>query len=304
LRSPASTFKVIKRNGRDPTLKVAKPERWTGTAILNDRGKRGLAALWSLARLASGPLQRYLERKLEKEVLSGEVPVHVGIIPDGNRRWARMKGMQEWLGHREGYKRMKEVLVWLLDLNIKVVTVFAMSTENCLKRSEEEREKLFELITKGLYELSEEKLVHERRVKVNVFGEAEMWPEKLRKAAEHVMEVTKNYGDRVFNVAICYGGRQEIVRAVRQIAKEVKEGKLNPEEISEETISSHLFTAGLPDPDLIIRTSGEERLSNFLLWQSAYSELYFVNSYWPEIRKLDILKAIRDYQRRQRRFGR
>ncbi len=271
---------------------------------MNDKGKRGLAALWTLTKLASGPIQRYLEKRLEKEVLKGRVPVHVGIIPDGNRRWARMRGLQEWLGHREGYRRMREVLIWLLDLNIKVVTVFAMSTENCTRRSEEEREKLFELITKGLYELAEEELVHERKVKVNVFGEEDMWPPKLKEAAEYVMRITKDYKDRVFNIAICYGGRQEIVRAVRQIAKKVKEGKIEPEEIDEDTISSHLFTAGLPDPDLIIRTSGEERLSNFLLWQSAYSELYFVNSYWPEIRRLDVLKAIRDYQKRQRRFGR
>ncbi len=274
-----------------------------GITILKDGSKRGLATLWALVRLGAKPFQSYLEKKLEREVLSGEVPVHVGIIPDGNRRWARMKGMQEWLGHREGYKRMREVLTWLLDLNIKVVTVFAMSTENCLRRSEEEKEKLFELLTKGLYELSEEKLVHERKVKVNVFGEEEMWPESLKEAARHVMEVTKNYDQRVFNIAICYGGRQEIVRAVRRIARKVEEGMIRPEEIDEKTISDHLFTAGLPDPDLIIRTSGEERLSNFLLWQSAYSELYFVNSYWPEVRKLDILKAIRDYQRRQRRFG-
>jgi tritrans,polycis-undecaprenyl-diphosphate synthase [geranylgeranyl-diphosphate specific] len=214
-----------------------------------------------------------------------------------------MRGLKEWLGHKEGYRKMREVLTWLLDLGIEVVTVFAMSTENCVRRSPEERQKLYELIAGGLIELAKEPIVHENEVRVKVIGRCNLWPEHLKEAARIVEDATKNYNKRYINIAVCYGGRQEIVDAVRKIAWKVKRGELEPDEIDEDTITRHLYTENLPDPDLIIRTSGEERISNFLLWQSAYSELYFANIYWPEIRRIDILRAIRDYQRRQRRFG-
>nr|WP_075050571.1 polyprenyl diphosphate synthase [Ignicoccus islandicus] len=249
------------------------------------------------------PVYGIYEKRLEAEVKSRPLPRHVAIIPDGNRRWAKMKGFKEWYGHKEGYKKMREVLLWLLDLGIETVTVFAMSTENCTRRSEEERRNLFDLISGGLRELAKEKIIHEHKVKVNVIGKCEMWPKYLKEAAEEVQKATQHYNERYLYVAVCYGGRQEIVDAVKKIAMEVLEGKLKPEEITEETISEHLYTAGVPDPDLIIRTSGEERISNFLLWQSAYSEFYFADMYWPEIRKIDILRAIRDYQRRKRRYG-
>jgi tritrans,polycis-undecaprenyl-diphosphate synthase [geranylgeranyl-diphosphate specific] len=263
-----------------------------------------MSKLWSLVNAISKPVYVIYEKKLEDEVKAGPIPRHVGIIPDGNRRWARMRGLQEWLGHKEGYRKMREVLTWLLDIGVEIVTVFAMSTENCTRRKPEERAKLYELIAGGLRELAKERIVHENEVQVRVIGRRNMWPDFLREAAEYVEEATKGYKKRVINVAICYGGRQEIVDAVRKIAEKVKRGELEPEEIDEETIRAHLYTEDLPDPDLIIRTSGEERISNFLLWQSAYSELYFASMYWPEIRRIDILRAIRDYQRRQRRFGR
>ncbi len=249
------------------------------------------------------PVYRIYEKKLEAEVLSRPLPRHVAIIPDGNRRWAKMKGFKEWYGHKEGYKKMREVLIWLLELGIETVTVFAMSTENCTRRSEEERRNLFDLISGGLRQLAKEEIIHRHRVKVKVIGRCDMWPEQLKEAARIVEEATKDYGDRHLYVAVCYGGRQEIVDAVREIAREVLEGKLRPEDITEETIRKHLYTAEVSDPDLIIRTSGEERISNFLLWQSAYSEFYFADMYWPEIRRIDILRAIRDYQRRKRRYG-
>ena len=258
---------------------------------------------WRFVDFLAKPVYKIYERKLEDEVKSGPIPKHVGIIPDGNRRWARMRGLQEWLGHKEGYKKMREVLIWLLDAGIEIVTVFAMSTENCSKRKPEERQKLYELIAGGLRELAKEKIVHENEVRVKVIGRKDMWPQFLKEAAEYLEKATANYGKRHINIAVCYGGRQEIVDAVRKIAEKVKRGELEPEQITEDTISKHLYTANLPDPDLIIRTSGEERISNFLLWQSAYSELYFADLYWPEIRRIDILRAIRDYQRRQRRFG-
>ncbi len=250
------------------------------------------------------PVYIIYEKKLEEEVKSGgQIPKHVGIIPDGNRRWARMKGLQEWLGHKEGYKKMREILIWLLEVGVEIVTVFAMSTENCSKRKPEERQKLYELIAGGLRELAKEEIVHREKIRVRVIGRKNMWPDFLKEAAEYVERETSKYSNKYINIAVCYGGRQEIVDAVRKIAYKVLRGEIKPEEIDEETISKHLYTANLPDPDLIIRTSGEERISNFLLWQSAYSELYFADMYWPEIRKIDILRAIRDYQRRQRRFG-
>jgi len=258
---------------------------------------------WKVFNKLITPVYGIYEKKLEEEIKYGPIPRHVGIIPDGNRRWARMQGLKEWLGHKEGYKKMREVLIWLLEAGVKVVTVYAMSTENCTRRSKEEREKLYEIIGGGLRELAHDQIVHKNKVKVRVIGRDNMWPKDLRDAAELVEERTKHYNKRFLNVAVCYGGRQEIVDAVRKIAEKVKRGELEPKEIDEDTISKHLYTADLPDPDLIIRTSGEERISNFLLWQSAYSELYFADLYWPEIRRIDILRAIRDYQRRQRRFG-
>ncbi|ABU81768.1 polyprenyl diphosphate synthase [Ignicoccus hospitalis] len=266
-------------------------------AALANRGWRTISFLMK-------PIYEIYEKKLEAEISKDHLPKHVAIIPDGNRRWARMRGLQEWLGHREGYKKMREVLMWLLELGIEVVTVFAMSTENCTRRSPEEREKLYELIAGGLRELAKDEIVHRNEVKVMVIGRRNLWPKELLEAAKEVEEATKGYNKRVINVAVCYGGRQEIVDAVRKIAWKVKRGELEPDQIDENVITQHLYTENLPDPDLIIRTSGEERISNFLLWQSAYSELYFANIYWPEIRRIDILRALRDYQRRQRRFGR
>ena len=266
--------------------------------------RRTIRATWRVASPLARPLHSIYEKILEREIKKGPIPRHIGIIPDGNRRWARFQGFQEWMGHVEGYKKMKEVLRWLLDLGVEVVTIFAMSNENCLRRKPEEREKLFQLIARGLRELVESKEVHEYEVNVRPIGRRELWPPIIKEAAEYARKMTERYNKRFINIAICYGGRQEIVDAVKRIVKDALEGKISVDEIDEETFSKYLYTGDLPDPDLIIRTSGEERISNFLLWQSAYSEFYFVDSYWPEFRRLDLLRAIRDFQRRQRRFGR
>jgi tritrans,polycis-undecaprenyl-diphosphate synthase [geranylgeranyl-diphosphate specific] len=250
------------------------------------------------------PVYRIYEKYLLLQIEGGPLPRHVGIIPDGNRRWAREKGLSTYEGHYYGYEKLKDVLKWLWELKIPYVTVFAMSTENCLYRSREEVENLFKIIKQGLWELLNLKEVHENRVRVAVIGKLELVPGDIRELVKKLEESTANYSDHHLTVALCYGGRQEIVDAVKAIGRDIYLGRLTPEEVSEDTFSKYLYTRGIPDVDLIIRTSGEERISNFLLWQSAYSELYFCDVYWPEFRKIDLWRAIRTFQKRERRFGR
>ncbi len=250
------------------------------------------------------PVYRLYEKWLWLQIKDGPFPVHIGIIPDGNRRWARVRNMAAWYGHEYGYQRIKEVLNWIWELGVKAATIYAMSTENCTKRPPEEREKLFELAERALKSLLESKEIHRNRVRVRVFGNMNLVPPRIVELARKVEEATKHYDRHILNIALCYGGRQEIIEAVRSIAEKVKRGELRPEDIDEELFSKHLYTRGIPDPDLVIRTSGEVRISNFLLWQLAYSELYFCDVYWPEFRKIDFWRAIRSYQHRERRFGR
>ncbi len=243
------------------------------------------------------------EQLLEEEVKKRPLPKHIGIIMDGNRRFARKIGREVTYGHILGSKKLEEVLRWCYDLGIKVITVYAFSTEN-FKRSPEEVNALMDLFEKKFKELAKNPDIHRNQVKVKAIGRLEYLPERVREAIREAEEATKNYSNYFLNVAIAYGGRDEIINAIRRIANDVKEGRMSPEEINEEVIRRYLYTRDLPDPDLIIRTSGEERLSNFLLWQSAYSELYFVEAYWPEFSKIDLLRAIYSYQKRSRRFGR
>ena len=247
------------------------------------------------------------ERWLEAQVMNGPMPEHIGVILDGNRRWARMHGLKPWLGHRAGAKKVEELLRWCLELGIKSVTLYSFSTEN-FNRSPEEVMALMELFEEKLRELKRSDVVHKHRVRVKVIGRLELLPGYLRELAREVEEATKDYDEHFLNVAIAYGGRAEIVDAVRKIAEDVRAGLLDPSDIDEELFERYLYTSHLPeevrDPDLIIRTSGEERLSGFLLWQSAYSELCFIDVFWPEFRRIDLLRAIRTYQGRQRRFGR
>ncbi|MCD6511140.1 MAG: di-trans,poly-cis-decaprenylcistransferase [Thaumarchaeota archaeon] len=245
------------------------------------------------------------ERVLKRQVEKGEMPGHIGIILDGNRRWASKHELPRFLGHELGADRVEDVLEWCHELGIKTITVYALSTEN-LMRDEEELNELFDLFEERLYALLKDPRLHNYRIRVKAMGKLERLPERIRVVLSKLEDVTKDYDGHFLNLAIAYGGRQEIVDGVREIAKEVKEGKVRPEDVDQELIERHLYTSHLPnpEPDLIIRTSGEERLSGFLLWQSAYSELVFLDVYWPEFRKIDLLRAIRTYQKRQRRFGR
>lgn len=249
------------------------------------------------------PVYKVYEWSLYQQIQQGPFPKHVAIIPDGNRRWAKKEGMQTYHGHQAGYEKVKEVLNWLWNLGIEKVTLYAMSKENCLKRPPDERDNLFKLIEEGLREIINMKDIDEKKVKIRVIGRLELSTPKIIELARMVEDKTKNYGPKTLTIAVCYGGRDEIVEASKKISKDVLDGKLNLNEINEETFRKYLFTYYLEDPDLIIRTSGEERISNFLLWQSAYSELYFIDSYWPEFRKIDLYRAIRSFQKRKRNFG-
>lgn len=252
---------------------------------------------------------RFYEQWLYEQVAEGPMPKHVAIIPDGNRRWAKSLGLNPNIGHEVGYERLEEVLKWLWDLGVKVVTVYAMSYENCLKRSEDEKNFLFNIMKRSINKFVSERTHEKYGVRVKFAGRLDLIPEDLRSSISEVEDLSSSCTNRFLNIALCYGGRQEILDAVRALAKEIASGQLKPSEVNEDSFRRYLtITSGLPsddlaEPDLVIRTSGELRISNFLLWYIAYSELYFCDAYWPEFRRIDLLRAIRSYQRRERRFG-
>ncbi len=252
------------------------------------------------------PVYKLYENVLWEQVRRGPIPKHVAIIPDGNRRWAREQKMDPLQGHEFGYRKIKEVLDVLWKLGVKVVTVYAMSSENCVKRSAEEREHLFNLVQRAIDEMEASGEIDRRRVRVKVFGRLDMVPSSLLHKIREVEARSEKYCEHTLNIALCYGGRDEIIEAIRKIASDVTSGKISVDEIDEKTFRSYLYTSHLgeyDEPDLVIRTSGEVRISNFLLWQIAYSELYFCEIYWPEFRVIDLLRAVRNYQKRERRFG-
>ena len=222
---------------------------------------------------------------------------------DGNRRLAERFGLKPWEGHRLGAEKVEDVLEWCIDVGIGTITVYAFSTEN-FSRPKAEVQRLLDLFEEYFKKIAKDERIHKNHVRVKAIGKIERFPERVREAIKLAEEATKDYDNLQFNLAMAYGGRQEVLDALKKIAVDVKSGKIDVSTITEATISENLYTNGLPDPDLIIRTSGEERISGFLLWQSAYSELYFCESYWPGFRKIDFLRAIRTFQRRKRRFGR
>ncbi|MCJ7731977.1 polyprenyl diphosphate synthase [Candidatus Bathyarchaeota archaeon] len=244
------------------------------------------------------------DKWLKETIESGEKPNHIGVIMDGNRRWAKQRDMIPWEGHWEGADKTEQFLDWCLELNVKTITLYSFSTEN-FKRDPEEVAELFKLFENTLERVIKSDIIHKNKVRIRAIGRIETLPESLQELIKRVEDSTKDYDKFYLNIAIAYGGRAEIVDAVRVIAEKVKLGELEPKDIDEQVIEANLYTAHLPypDPDIIIRTSGESRLSNFLVWQSAYSELFLVDVYWPSFRKIDLMRAIRGYQMRQRRFG-
>ena len=256
-----------------------------------------------LYKVASSLQLPIYERYLTGKINRGLVPQHVALVLDGNRRFAASRALSLEEGYRLGAKKVEEILDWCDQLGIRHVTLYSFSLEN-FSRSRDQIKivlgRIKDEIAKVLNRLDEFK---ERGIRVRVIGRVELLPEILRKLAREVESKTSGFGPKTLNLAIAYGGRAEILDAVKGIAKEVRSGDLIPEDIDERVFRSHLYLNDLPDPDLIIRTSGEERISNFLLWHMAYSELYFCEAYLPTFRKVDFLRAIRDFQGRNRRRG-
>jgi tritrans,polycis-undecaprenyl-diphosphate synthase [geranylgeranyl-diphosphate specific] len=245
------------------------------------------------------------EKWLQNIVTAGEMPEHVGIILDGNRRWGFEKYGEKLNGHIYGARTGEDFLEWCLNLGIKTVTLYIFSTENFL-RPEEEVTTILKIIEDEANKLITDPRIHQHKVHVKAIGRLELLPESLRRVLGEVEKVTDAYDQHYLNIAVAYGGRAEIVDAAKRIVDEVQSGTLNADLVDENTFTKYLYTSHLPnpDPELIIRTSGEERLSGFLIWQSAYSEFVFLDVYWPEFRRIDLLRAVRTYQRRKRRFGR
>jgi tritrans,polycis-undecaprenyl-diphosphate synthase [geranylgeranyl-diphosphate specific] len=242
----------------------------------------------------------WLRRQIDSETL----PKHIGVILDGNRRWATAREMIPWHGHKKGAIKVREFLEWCLDLGIRTITLYAFSTENFNRPSNEVQE-LMTIYEENLGELLHSDVIHKNKVRVSVIGRTNLLPEKIQGLIHEMKTLTKDYTNFYLNIALAYSGRAEIVDAMKLIASKVADGVVASSDIDEALIEKHLYTSYLPqpEPDLIIRTSGEARLSNFLIWQAAYSELFLVDVYWPEFREIDLKRAIRSFQNRHRRYG-
>ncbi len=250
-------------------------------------------------------LYRLYSRRLENEIKRDDRPSHVALILDGNRRWAKKNFALARAGHWRGADAVENLLDWCEEFDIKIITLYALSAEN-LARKDEELQHLYELIQSRLEKLYVDPRIHRSRMRVKAMGRLELLPQSIRDVLDRLDEATREYSDHFLNIAMAYGGQDELVDAVKKIGNKIQRGDLSVDDISKEEIESNLYTSHLPQaaPDLILRTSGEKRLSGFLLWQSAYSELMFTDILWPEFRKIDLMRAIRTYQKRRRRLGR
>ena len=281
----------------------------TAKILLRFRLFRGPARYLANSRVAWSIVSR-IDRvrgvRAKSRLLSSDrsrLPSHISIIMDGNRRFAWSNSMNTVHGHTAGKEKLKQVMRWVLDLDVPYLTVYALSSENISNRPEDEIDVLYDLYIEGLNEIALDPLIHENRVRVNVVGRLELLPSKVREAIEVAEMATQSYERFTFTICLAYGGREEIIDAVKSLAKEHADGGLGLDSIDVNAISSRLYTSSLPDPDLVIRTSGEERISNFLLWQIAYSEFYFTDVHWPSFTRQDLYWAIEDYVSRGRRYG-
>ncbi len=263
---------------------------------------------WEIFKhLVKSPIYRLYQHRLESKVAGWTIPRHIGFIMDGNRRFARSLGLQTVSdGHRQGAKKLWEVLSWCFEADVHVVTVWCFSLDN-FRRDTDEVKALLDLFEEKTREIAEHHEVHSKRVRVRYIGELGLLPSSLREAIRGAEAATAGYDEYVLNIAMAYGGREEITEAIRRYLRDCIEAGDPIERIADEldgaAIGRYLYTSGLPEPDLILRTSGEVRLSGFLLWQSAYSEYYFTDTHWPAFRKIDFLRALRSYHERHRRFG-
>ncbi len=242
------------------------------------------------------------ERNLElsKEIDKQRIPQHIAIIMDGNGRWATNKGLPRSFGHNKGVSVLKEIIKASKNLGCRVLTVFAFSTENWTRPSKEV-DYLINLFGKVLSKEIDE--IHSESIKIKFIGDLSPFPDSLKLILQSAESLTQNNTDFILNVCVNYGGRQEIVKVAKEIALKSLNGEIKASEVNEELFNSELLTKGLKDPELLIRTSGEKRISNFLLWQLAYSEIYITDVLWPDFNEVEFLKAIIDYQSRNRRFG-
>jgi len=238
-----------------------------------------------------------MSKKEKIKLDPNNIPQHIGIIMDGNRRWAVRRGLTVTQGHEAGAKNLEKIVDHCLKLGVKTLTVYTLSTENWRKRAKEEVKGIFDLLVRIVRGKKEE--YKKKGIKIAILGDFQAFPRKVVRAIKEILTIVKKHERLKVNLALNYGGRNEILRAVRKI---IAEG-VPPEKLTEENFSKFLYTNGEPDPDLIIRTGGELRLSNFLLWQMSYSELYFTDILWPDFGPEELDRAIADYQKRQRRFG-
>ncbi len=237
---------------------------------------------------------------LEEQVRNGVIPKHIAVIMDGNRRWANNKKLPTKLGHREGAMRVTDMVKNCADLGIKYLSIYAFSTENW-RRDKKEVDYLMNLLAE--FVVKELDYLHSNDVKITLMGNINDLPERTKLEVARSIELTKNNETLHLNIALSYGSRNEILLAIMKIINEYEKNEINIDEINEESFKKYLFTHDMPDPDLLIRTSGEMRLSNFLLYQLAYTELYFTDVMWPDFKREELLKAIQSYQNRKRRFG-
>lgn len=238
--------------------------------------------------------------ELRKKINTRKIPAHIAIIMDGNGRWARKRNLPRSFGHKAGVEAVRDIVKACSELGVKVLTLYTFSTENW-KRPADEVSTLMKLLSE--YLRSELNELDKNNVKIRSIGDLSKLPVVCQNDLQNAFNTTKNNDGLILNLALNYGGRSEIVDAVKKISRLVKDGRIKPEDINANMVSSFLSTSGLPDPDLIIRPSGELRISNFLLWQSAYSELWFSDIYWPDFKRYNLYEAIIDYQKRDRRFG-
>ena len=239
-------------------------------------------------------------RKPDKKIDFDRLPSHIGIIMDGNGRWAKKRGLSRSMGHSAGAENFKRIVTLCGEIGVSYLTVYAFSTENW-GRPKDEVDNLMKLLSDYLRRSKDE--LCEKNVKVKIIGEREMLSDKLNREIDELENFTKDNTGIVLNIALSYGGRQEIVHAAKLCAQKCADGTLSPDDINEEVLGKYMYTGEQPDPDLIIRPSGEKRTSNFLLWQSAYSEYCFMNVLWPSFSKKHLFEAIYEYQNRDRRFG-
>ncbi|MEK0318035.1 MAG: polyprenyl diphosphate synthase [Nitrosopumilus sp.] len=232
------------------------------------------------------------------------MPNHIAVILDGNRRWAKRNLSFTKTGHFRGADAVENLLDWCEEFDIKIITLYALSAEN-LNRKDEELEYLFDLIKNRLEKLYNDPRIHRNKMRVKAIGKIELLPDSIKDVLKRLDDMTKNYDEHFLNIALAYGGQDELIDAVKKIVVKISEGSLKVDDINKKEIESNLYTSHLPQssPDMILRTSGERRLSGFLLWQSAYSELIFMDIFWPGFRKIDLMRAIRTYQKRKRRLG-